>query len=385
VDNLDRGRFSVRIWSEATFEASAADWQELLQQSDADPLFMSWQWQWLWWRHVGVHTGAALHLLAVYSESGQLVGLAPLTRRRVKHRGALSGLRLETLGSRWRDRVAVFSEYLDFIIDRRYADGVLNALEQTLTEDPGWDDLVIAFTRRNGVAQRLQTMALGSGSYVRVTDQMEAHTTSIPSHFDDYLKALDASTRRKLWNQRKKLANPKVTFAAANDIGEYLDLIDGFLHARWGWRPLTGKSRGFHLAFAAAMESQASLRLSTLSVDDRPISVMYNIRRAGKEYNLQAGFDLANNGGISPGYLHFGYSLESACSEGVNEFDFLAGEGRARQYKQDFRTRSEQIVCIQIIRSRWLKAIYRGYDWWKRLSTRSRGDSAPAQGELTRG
>jgi CelD/BcsL family acetyltransferase involved in cellulose biosynthesis len=384
VHALDSGRVSVRLWSEEEFEASTAAWQELLQRSDADPLFMSWQWQWLWWRHLGRPTGAVLNLLAAYSERGELVGLAPLTLRKFKHRGGLSGQRLETLGSRWRDHVEVFSEYLDFIVDRRHMDAVLCAYEQALAMDKRWDDLVIGFTRWNGAAQRLRASTLASRCYSRVADPMEAHSTSIPQIFDTYLKALDASTRRKLWNQRKKLANPTVTFAAAGDIGEYMDLIDGFLESRWGPRPLDGTSRNFRLEFAAAMADEQSLRLSCLSVNERPISVMYNIRRGGKEYNLQAAFDLANNSGISPGYLHFGYSLERACSDGMLEFDFLAGQGRNRQYKEDFRTRSEQIICIQFIRSRGLGAIYRAYDVFNRLRAAPRRSNETVEREQTR-
>lgn len=347
---------------------------------------MSWQWQWLWWKHLGSQTTTAkLNIIAAYSEQGELIGLAPLSLRHVKYRAGLYGMRMETLASLWREDAAVFSEYLDFIVDRRHADAVVQRFEAALAEDSRWDDLVIAHTRSSGVAHRLRESALGAKSYLRALDPLEAHATAIVGNFDDYLKALDASTRRKLWNQRKKLAAPTITFASAADIGEYLDLIDGFLESRWGWRPMSGKSRSFHLAFAAAMAGDKSLRLSRLCVDDRPISVMYNVRRGGREYNLQTGIDLANNAGISPGYLHFGYSLENACGDGVREFDFLAGQGRARQYKQDFRTRSEQIVCLQFVRSRWLAMIYRAHDLLQRLRAGSRGSGERVDGEHARG
>src|SRR5262245_18607679 len=118
----------VRPWTEQEFAQSATVWQELLECSDADPLFMSWQWQWLWWRHHGRRLDATLNLLAVYAPGNRLVALAPLTLRRIRHRGGVPATRLESLGSTWRHDVGVFSEYLDFIVHKEHADDAIEAL-----------------------------------------------------------------------------------------------------------------------------------------------------------------------------------------------------------------------------------------------------------------
>jgi CelD/BcsL family acetyltransferase involved in cellulose biosynthesis len=364
-------------WSEQEFAQSAAPWQELLDRSDADPLFMSWQWQWLWWRHYARVLDAELNLLAIYNSGDRLVGLAPLCLRQVRHRGGVRAARLESLGSTWRHGASAFSEYLDFIIDRDHVDAAVAALGDALQKDRRWDDLVIGYTRRDGAAARLADSAVRRAGHVRIADPLHAHVATIPESFDDYVRALDASTRRKLWNHRKKLARPALKFARIDEIDRYFDTIDSFHQSRWGARLYEGAYREFHLAFATAMSRANTLQLSRLMVGDRPLSVMYNVRLGGKEYNLQLGFDAANSAGLSPGYLHFGYSLERACADGVRQFDFLAGQGRARQYKQDFRTSGEELVCLQLIRSAPLSWAYRLYDRWKRAYAGGERD-APA-------
>jgi CelD/BcsL family acetyltransferase involved in cellulose biosynthesis len=89
---------------------------------------------------------------------------------------------------------------------------------------------------------------------------------------------------------------------------------------------------------------------------------MYNVRIGGSEYNIQSGFDPAAVSGVSPGYLHFGFCLEAACGAGVRAFDFLAGDGRARNYKQDFNTRETTISTFQCVRAAALAWLYRRYD-----------------------
>ena len=111
--------------------------------------------------------------------------------------------------------------------------------------------------------------------------------------------------------------------------------------------------------------------MSLLCEEGEPISAMYNIELGGTEYNLQSGFS-PRVASLSPSYLHFGYCLEHAARRGVRVFDFLAGAGRSREYKQDFATGDVDLVTLQAIREPRLQRIYRLYDgaprWVRRLA-----------------
>jgi len=352
----------VRSWSEDEFAAGANEWRRLLDESGADPLFMSWDWQWRWWRHHAGFLGAQLCLLAAYLPDGRLVGIAPLYRRRAPHRYGLQAPRLEFIGLAFRDSRPVFSEYLDLIVATSCERQVLAAFARALRTDGRWSDLVFANTRTHSMAALLVKEHLARDCYVRRLDILEAHATRLPARFENYIKALKSGTRRKLWNQRGRLQSPHVTLATETDIGDFLDQIDNFHRVRWGGAHYLGARRRFHLDFAAEMARRNALRMSILSVDGEPISVMYNLHLRNTEYNMQSGFSAAA-ADLSPGYLHFGYCVEDACTRGVTSFDFLAGSGRNRQYKQDFLTSQMGLLTLQVVRGPALRALYRVYDW----------------------
>lgn len=352
---------AVRNWTEDEFAGAERAWQALIAASAADPLFMSWDWLWLWWESHRTLLGGELVLLACY-DGATLVGLAPFYRHTARHRGGLRARRLEFIGSTWRDGRGVFSEYLDLVVASGYEQGVIGAVGAWLRADGDSSDLVLANTPPDGVAARLVREELCSAGLVRVADPLEAHRLRLTGTFDDYLRRLPGSIRRKIWNQRSKLDHPRVAIAEAGQAEEILDRVDDFHRARWNAPQYVGVARDFHRALAPKLAEAGALRMSTLESGGAPIVVMYNVRLGGTEYNLQSGFDAGRTAGYSPGYLHFGYSIEEAYRDGLEWFDFLGGEGRRRQYKQDFVTEARVLQTIQVVRSVPLRVLYGVYD-----------------------
>lgn len=358
----------LRIWSAEEFAGSCREWESLLACSSANPLFMSWAWQHAWWSECADVLGSKLQIYAGYSASGQLVGLAPLQMRRVMQRAPVFITRLESLGSSWRHNATVFSEYLDFIVHPEYEPAFLQALAAQLREDGRWHELVIANSPISGCAARFVHEYLRDTSYLRTVDMLSAHRTDLPQRFGDYLANLSGGTRRKLWNHRRRLREPRLELYAETDIDAFLDELDDFHERRWGKRHFLGKWRTFHRTYAHAMARNGALRMSRLDEGQDTISLMYNVRLDGTEYNIQSGFSGASSSGISPGYLHFGYCLEQACNDGVRHFDFLAGAGRSRDYKGDFNTHKVGLNTLHAVRARPLAWLYKQHD---RLRARS--------------
>lgn len=352
----------LRLWDQREFRASQPEWQELLARSGADPLFMSWNWQSCWWEHHAAPLGAELKLLAGYTSEGQLIGLAPLQLRLADHRWPLRSTRVEMLGCAWRQKTNVFSEYLDLLVDRRFEASFLRAVADHLLADPRWSELVLGNTRHDSLAGRMVREHFGGNCYLREADLLIAHAIDLPDSFEKYLQTLRSATRRKLWHHRRKLAEVRFELAAADELPQYFAQLDSFHQRRWGVRHYTGLHGRFHMQLAKMLAAQGLLRMSRLSSSGQTLSVMYNVRIGGREYNVQSGFDERVVRGISPGYLHFGYCIEHACEQGVRGFDFLAGPGQRREYKRDFGTKPTQMTTLQVIRSRPLAWLYRQYD-----------------------
>lgn len=363
---------TVRLWSELEFAAGRSEWQALLRRSAANPLFMSWEWQSRWWRLHGPALGGQLCLLAAYGEDGRLIGLAPLYRQQASHRWGLRARRLQIIGSAFRAPAPVtFSEYLDFIVDRCCEAPVLRALSARILADRDWSDFVVANTPETGLAAGAVRMHFASEGYLRWQDPLCAHVVGIPSRFGAYLQTLKPGIRRKVWNRRGRLTAGTFRFVSEGEIEAVLRQIGQFQADRWGGPRVPQSQLQFHTGFAEAMARQHALRMSVLAEDGVPISAMYNIELDGTEYNLQSGFS-TRAASLSPSYLHFGYCLERAAQRGVRTFDFLAGSGRSRAYKQDFGTHEVSLTTVQAIREPRLQRLYRLYDvapaWARRLA-----------------
>lgn len=355
-----------RFWTEDEFAASRAQWQGLLAQSDADPLFNSWTWQWHWWKHNGPVLDARLVLVAGYAADGALVAIAPFFIREARHR-LFKVRRLELLGRAWRSGRAVFSEYLDLIVRRGYEHAALDGLADALWELPEWGDLAISNVKTRSLAVRLAERLQSRGAtYLRRLDPLKAHQVVLPARFEDYLEHLSAGTRRRLWNQRKKLHNPVLEVVEPARIDVFLDVVDRFHRKRWGKAQYMGHIRDFHRDVAVQLAGDGGLRMSTLSTDQGVLSALYNLRVGSTEYNLQSGFDVSHSAGLSPGYLHFGYAIEQACADGLGTFDLLAGEGQHRQYKADLMTVSFDIATCQLVRGSLLRRLYMLHDAFRR-------------------
>lgn len=352
---------AMRLWKQEEFQNSEAQWQDLLARSTADPLFMSWSWQWTWWRHHAALLKSHLYLVAAYSADGKLVGLAPFHFRRAAHRKPLSAMRLEIIGSTWRNQAGAYSEYLDFIVDTRFEDAFLGALADVVLRDHDWSDLIIANSKRCSVAARFVHKYLEQTCYVREVDPLIAQLALLPQDFANYVQTLHSGARRKVWHQRARLPDAQLGRVMPDRLNSMFDVLNDFHERRWGMRQYLGSFRDFHVDFARLCADRGTLQMSALNINGKPISVMYNVRIGAMEYNIQSGFD-PTIGGISPGYLHFGFCIEAACSEGVRRFDFLAGDGRSRNYKRDFITQETALITFQCIRMRPLAWLYKEYD-----------------------
>lgn len=342
----------VRRWSDAEFAAGRDAWRELLARSDADPLFMSFEWITRWWKHHAAPLSAELHLLGVYSPQGELRALVPLYTHRGAHRGGIRTRRMELLGSAWRDAGAVFSEYLDMIVERGATEQVCAAVADYLREEP-WDELLLCNLRDGSTAERLSREI--TTAYLRPAERMTGWSIALPGSFEEYVAGLGSNTRRKVIHQRDKLSATLHVVEGPAARRAAFQQLERWIAKRWGDSP-AGPRSGFHAELVDQADS--SVRVTELRTGSECLSVMLNLRVAGTEYYLQSGFDPDHARGVSPGYLHLGHAIEAACRDGLRQFDFLAGTGLNRDYKRDFAATASNLQTLQIVRRRSLRVLF---------------------------
>ena len=355
---------TLRRWGVDQWLGNAVAWKALLACSSADPLFLSWEWLTHWWQCYGGSLGRAPDILAFY-RGEDLVGLAPLYHRLVM-RGVLLAHSVQVIGLSWRDSEPLISEYLDVIAAPQDLGAVRHACLRLLLDEPAWTELVIGYSAagqqwRDAFAR----LAPARGHYVRELDRSVSYQADLAQGFGPYLRDLGQSTRRSLWNLRRRLTDQgavSLEFVAAGEIDRGFSDLNRLHQLRWKRPAFTGKRLAFHRSLASRLATHAELALSRLRVGANVVSVLYDIRKGARQYNIKMGFDPAFSSRVSLGLIHLGYAMEDAADRGVAIYDFLAGPGRTSDYKRHLSQSRRALSCVQMLRGRVLPALYRWRD-----------------------
>lgn len=298
-------------------------------------------------------------MFAFQTETGELVGIAPLYRQSAQHLGLIRTRRLQLMGSAWRVEAAVFSEYLDVIAAADARAEVHDALRIALESDTDWDELALGNVRGDSAAEHI-ALALAAVSYSRRVETMLAWTVHLPASFAQFVAQLASNTRRKLLHQRSKVAGAQFVELSPDEWPGALARLERFVAQRWGHGE-RGPGHAFHADLIESLDANA-VRLTELRSEAGCLSVMLNIRAGETEYYLQSGFDANHVRGLSPGYLHLGYAIEAACRDGMRRFDLLAGRGLNRDYKRDLAAVATPLATLHVLRRGPLRALFRVAD-----------------------
>jgi CelD/BcsL family acetyltransferase involved in cellulose biosynthesis len=355
----------VRRWTNEEWLANQASWTALQARSSSDRLFLSWEWLTLWWRCYGSTLGRTPEILAFY-RGADLVGLVPLYHRRVMRGGLVLAHSVQVIGLSWRDPEPLISEYLDVIAAREDLDEVRHACAQALVEEPSWSELVFGFTAAaDSWREAFAAPRSNKELYVRNLDRCVSYQADLSDGFGPYLRTLGQSTRRSLWNLRHRLASfgeVRVEQLREHEIEEGFEDLNRLHTLRWKRPAFTGKRLSFHTSLARLLAPRGELAFSRLRIGGELVSVLYDIRREQRQYNLKMGFDPRFSVRVSLGLIHLGYAMEAAAAEQIRIYDFLAGPGRTSDYKRHLSQVRRDLSCVQILRGRLLPSLYRWRD-----------------------
>jgi CelD/BcsL family acetyltransferase involved in cellulose biosynthesis len=363
---------TVRHWSTAEWFASQEPWDALVARSGTDKLFLSWDWLTNWWRVFGDMVGGKADVLAFYRGT-QLVGLAPLYRRRLRRNAVVLTHSVQMIGIAWRDADPLISEYLDVIATAEDLGAVREACVAYLVAQSGWDELVIAFTGTGGEwSAAYRRLVPAAGHYVRELDRSTTHQADLSQGFAAYLSQLRQSTRRSVWNLRRRLGSDaavRLEAVARGDIDSAFADLNRLHLLRWNKPAFIDKRLEFHRQLALRLSATGDLAMSRLCVNGKVVSVLYDVRKFGRQYNIKMAFDPNFSTQVSLGLIHLGYAMEQAAEIKVARYDFLAGPGRSSDFKRLLSQQRYELSCVQIVRGHLLPTLYRWRDRMRRTDS----------------
>ncbi|MFL6656103.1 MAG: GNAT family N-acetyltransferase [Sulfurifustis sp.] len=344
-----------KIDNAAGFAALQTEWNELLQASRADGLFLTWEWLYTWWKHL--REDRQLEIVTV-RRGARLVAIAPLALRPSRMRRLVPFPVLEFLGAG-----SVGSDYLDVLIHRDDEHAAVTRLAQCLAGHKRMLELA-QVGRDARVADLAAALARhGWPSFCRTTD-LCPYIDLTGQSWESYLDSLGAAHR---YNFRRRLRNLSkqfdVRFERADSEAERREamrLLIALHRKRWRGRADADAFHepgllAFHEELSAAALRRGWLRLYVLRLDGQPAAALYGFNYNRVFYFYQSGFDPDFNK-YSVGLVIMGLAIKSAIEEGVALYDFLHGD---EQYKFLWARQSRELRRFELYPPSARGAFYR--------------------------
>jgi len=323
------------------FSALRTEWNDLLAQSSADTIFLTWEWLFSWWQSYGGKDDR-LYIITVRDADGKLIGLLPLYRRLQRWLPFRPIKTLLFIGDGSWD-----SDYLDVILLQGREEEILAAVWQWLrSHQRAWDLLQLSgIPMTSSTNTWLKLMARGSES-ISVSENVTCLVTDLPGSWDDYVASVKPRFRTKIRSTlREVTASPDARFRTVQSEVELkagLETLFDLHGKRWESKGSEGvfrnpAKRRFYERFTSLFLEQGWLAFDFLDMNGRPVACQMCFRYRGTQFLLQEGFD-PECASESVGIALRATVFKNAIQDGIRQYDFLAGLGRHKTQWQAHET-----------------------------------------------
>ena len=299
-------------------QALEGDWNSLLIQSDADPLFLSWDWVQDW---LESFNKSDLFVVCVRDHSQKLLGIAPFYRCGwPEDTRGLCILRM--IGDRG-DAVG-----LGNICRRDHEVEFAAALIDGLSSITGWHALALDDLAEN-LSNRafLQELRSRSSSIRERTTPNQVVT--LPPSWDEFLETLSRKHRANLRRATQRSGKHEAEFSRAESAAEVREAMEGLIRlhtARWGTRGAFASEHRtkFYRQISEKAFRSRTLDLWTMRISGHLVAVEFGFRIHNRRIALQSGFDpvFAKS---QVGALLEARVIEESIRAGITQYDFLGG------------------------------------------------------------
>ncbi|MBN1854588.1 MAG: GNAT family N-acetyltransferase [Pirellulales bacterium] len=346
-----------------------SSWDDLASLQSAwnaladDIPFRRWEWLATWWKHYGGSGSRSqrLFVLAVYdddpstppsgSASGwnarRLIGIAPWMLRH----SPVVGTTIEYLGEE-----EVCSDHLTLLCEPGNSRKVTLALADYLaTEFQDWEVLSLYGMDENDSLITDLFDALLEKGFDQPLHRHAFHTWRIllPDSWEEFFHRLSKSHRKhnkRAMQRVRQMGGFIVQNASTQDAFDAMWPALVSLHQKhWTSRNKAGcfasrRFYDFHREVAARMLDSGHVRLTTVEVHNRPISVEYSFMGSKATYAYLSGID-PDQMALEPGRLATIAAIQRAIEEGHATYDFLRGD---EPYKPHWRAQPVQAWHIRV-------------------------------------
>ena len=329
----------TRIISELQeFRSLQSQWRSLLQRSAHVTVFQSFEWQLSW---LESFTDCKPHTI-VASEGDNLLGVAPLLKRRIRKFG-LKEDQIEFIGA-----PNFSSDYCDFIIADQREDAWA-AILTYLVNDKDWSILKLHnLSKTSPSTERINSFFTKQGCSTLIRQICECPRWVFGEAEKDAELLKKKSLKRHLnYFQREG----KLLFKELKDKNEIRSLLDPFFDQHIARRAITPspslfinpKEKEFYRNVLQNFDLE-TLRFAVLLWNEKPIAFHFGFKFGGTFVWYKPSFDpqLSKH---SPGEVLLWHLFQQAIAEKTEVFDFtVGGEGFKYRFSNQIGTNNEVVV-----------------------------------------
>ena len=357
------------ISTQQGFHSLRSIWNTLLQRSESNTIFSTFEWLYTWWEHFAQDK----KLFILLAQDGEnVIGIAPLMieKKRILRYAPIKVISFIGTG---------VSDYADFIIVRE-REKVITLFFEYLKKKK-WDEIELREIRENSpnlvlIQKALERLNLLSRIYV-VGKCLYVETKG---DWDLYYSSFSSKHRNDIHRQinRLKKNGLKYSFSfKAKELDSY-QLITSLINihldriAKKNKKSFLGteEGRNFYNKMIQEFGKCGWVNLDLMYIDDVIAAYVLGFQYGGKYYHWNVG---TNNKYISyaPGKLLLRYMLEEYYSvNAIEEFDFIRGEEDYKYRWTKFARKNYKITILS--NSLYSKMVFKTRDSIRKLfSTRA--------------
>ena len=341
--------------AELTFEEfldARKIWDNALEKSVDNHIFLTWEWLSNWWKHYG---DKRKFILVTVNKGKRILAAVPLMSSRYKLYG-LELRKIEFIGT-------PVSDYHSFILHEKKPEYAKLMIEYASHIATGWDCIELQEVPENSETAKI--LRINSKKPFKFKEKIlnPCPYVLLPSSFEDYFRSLGSNWRRNLrrWERRTK-RDYKIDFNICSDINAVDDGMKIFfeLHQkRWQLRKQPGafsdkRFRDFHLDVARSFAERGWLALNFLTLNDEPVAAGYAFKYARKLFCYLSGFD-PQYSKYEVGNLRHIYLIKYCIENGLEEYDFLRG---GELYKNRWNISTRRNLQVRAIKRKFVPIVY---------------------------
>ncbi len=322
----------------------AEAWNALLDQSDADPIFMSLPWLSAWWRQFG---DAYDLLVYVIAKQDLVVGIIPLIRRKKE------GFRQLCVAGVGR------SDYQDFLLHPAHADACMGLfMDEILPAIPDWDlfqctRLIEGRTTPKLLRSRVLESRFKGHVHAFDVAPYAALTTPWTVYRDEHVRKKIVKDSERQHRRLARTFGP-VSFKKAETKETFDAWFPELVHFHQVRRNQVKNDfsmfndpavRGFYASAAEGLMAQGQLAMDALFVGEALAALHLGFRANGRFYYTLPVMNQKYEK-YSVGRLLLLHLMAERAEEGDAVFDFGYGD---ESYKYDFTSARETMLEVVLV------------------------------------